>query len=56
MRYLLGQALAVDPDHVEEERLNNLISQDRARLWLERVEEFFLDDLENSDDPDEEER
>jgi predicted anti-sigma-YlaC factor YlaD len=39
---LLGKALAVDPDEYPQERLANLISQKKARVLLERIEDLFL--------------
>ena len=41
---LLHRALAVDPDRRLEWRLNNLITQRRARWLLARENEFFADD------------
>ncbi len=49
---LLEQALAVDPDQDADQRLVNLIQQERARFLLDQADELFLDDLE---DPEEEE-
>lgn len=42
---LLHQALAVDPDKNPQQRLSNLILQQKARTLLEHVDEFFLDPL-----------
>lgn len=39
---LLEEALAIDVDADPEQRLLNLIAQERARWLLERVDEFFL--------------
>ncbi len=43
---LLEQALAIDPDSDLDQRLFNLIQQDRARWLLDQADELFLDDLE----------
>ena len=49
---LLERALAVDPDGDVDERLANVIQQDRARWLLDQADELFLDDLEDSgEDP-----
>jgi predicted anti-sigma-YlaC factor YlaD len=45
-RQLLGEALAIDPDDDPENRLQILLSQDKARWLLDHVEDFFLIDLE----------
>jgi predicted anti-sigma-YlaC factor YlaD len=50
-RRMLETALAVDPDVDASSRVQNLITQDRARLLLERIDDLFLED-----DPVEEER
>lgn len=39
---LLEKALAIDPDAVPEERLANLISQERARMLLDLADDLFL--------------
>jgi len=39
---LLNAALAIDPDALPSERLANLISRQRARLLLDRVDDLFL--------------
>ena len=44
---LLELALAVDPDGNPDERLANVIQQDRARWLLDQADELFLDDLED---------
>ena len=41
-RRALESALAIDPDAAPEERLPNLIAQERARRLLERVDELFF--------------
>jgi predicted anti-sigma-YlaC factor YlaD len=43
---LVRQALAVDLDAAPDERLSNRISQARARLLLERIDDLFLPPLE----------
>jgi len=40
---LMGQALAVDPNEVPDEKLTNLIAQQRAEWLVSRVDEFFLE-------------
>lgn len=47
---LLEKALAIDPDRVPAERLANLLQQRRARHYLARVDELFL----NLTDPEDE--
>jgi len=47
---LLEQALAIDVDRVPTERLANLLQQRRARYYLARVDELFL----NLSDPEDE--
>jgi predicted anti-sigma-YlaC factor YlaD len=42
-RRLLEMALAIDPDAVPARRLENLIAQRRARVLLDRIEEYFLE-------------
>ena len=42
---LLNDALAIDPDDAPENRLLNLISQRRARLLLEHVDDLFFEPL-----------
>lgn len=39
---LLEQALAIDPEHDPDHRLTTLIAQRRARLLLNRIDDFFL--------------
>lgn len=39
---LLETALAIDPDASPEDRLANLVTQQRARLLLERIDDLFL--------------
>src|SRR5690606_853081 len=39
---LLERALAVDPDALPEERLLNVLAQERARWLLDNVDQFFL--------------
>ncbi len=41
---LLHRALAIDPDERPEWRMNNLVSQRRARWLLERTDRLILDD------------
>jgi predicted anti-sigma-YlaC factor YlaD len=43
---LLEQALAVDPDHVPERRLANVLAQKRASQLLEQLDDLFLEPLE----------
>ena len=38
---LLESALAIDPDEDESIRLLNIVSQRRARLLLDHIDEFF---------------
>jgi predicted anti-sigma-YlaC factor YlaD len=40
---LMDQALAVDPDLVPNEKLTNLVAQQRAEWLLSRVDELFLE-------------
>ncbi len=40
---LLEKALAVDPDRDSTQRLENLITQRRARWLLTREDDYFLD-------------
>ncbi|MFQ5527694.1 MAG: TRAP transporter TatT component family protein [Thermoanaerobaculia bacterium] len=40
---LLEKALAVDVDEAPERRLANLVAQRRARLLLERIDEYFIE-------------
>ena len=42
---LLGQALAIDPEDNTDNRLQILLSQEKARWLLGHVEDFFLVDL-----------
>ncbi len=46
---LLELALAIDPDAKVGDRLANVVAQDRARLLQERVDELFLEPLEDDD-------
>ena len=49
---LLELALEVDPDRDLDDRLANILQQDRARWLLDRADELFLDDLGDlADDP-----
>jgi predicted anti-sigma-YlaC factor YlaD len=52
-RQLLKAAIAIDPDANPDNRLQNLLSQEKARWLLDHVEDFFLLDLE--EEPYEEE-
>lgn len=45
-RQLLGQAIAIDPEDNPDNRLQILLSQEKARWLLEHIEDFFLIDLE----------
>jgi predicted anti-sigma-YlaC factor YlaD len=45
-RRLLNQALAIDPDADPDDRLQILLSQEKARWLLDHIEDFFLLDLE----------
>jgi len=47
-RETLGQALAIDPDGSPPDRLLNLISQQRARTLLARIDDFFFVDESES--------
>lgn len=40
---LLKKALAVDPDKVKEQRLTNIVAQQRARWLLSRADELFVE-------------
>ena len=40
---LLEKALAVDVDKVPERRLANVLAQRRAKLLLERIDEYFIE-------------
>jgi len=51
-RQLLGAAMAIDPDASPENRLLNIITQNRARWLLERIEDYFL--LDDGDYEEEE--
>ncbi len=42
-KVFLGKALAVDPDAVAQQRLENALAQRRARWLLGRMDELFLD-------------
>jgi predicted anti-sigma-YlaC factor YlaD len=46
---LLGRALAIDPEDNADNRLQILLSQQKARWLLDHVEDFFLIDLEEGD-------
>jgi predicted anti-sigma-YlaC factor YlaD len=48
-RALLEQALAIDPDAFPDLRLANTIAQEKARWYLEHLEDYFL--IEEGDDP-----
>ncbi len=51
---LLGKALAIDPAQVPEaERLALIIQQERAQLMLDRIDEYFLEELEDLEDLEE---
>ncbi len=52
-RQLLKAAIAIDPDANPDNRLQNLLSQEKARWLLDHVEDFFLIILE--EEPYEEE-
>jgi len=45
-RQLLGQAIDIDPEDNPDNRLQILLSQEKARWLLDHVEDFFLIDLE----------
>ena len=45
-RQLLGQAIAIDPEDNPDNRLQILLSQEKARWLLDHIEDFFLIDLE----------
>ena len=45
-RQLLTQAIEIDPEDNPDNRLQILLSQDKARWLLDHVEDFFLIDLE----------
>ena len=47
---LLESALAVDPDEDESIRLVNLVTQKRARLLLDNVDELFYEPLQEEDE------
>lgn len=54
-RTMLETALAIDVDAIPSERLANVLSQRRARLLLDRIDELFLPPLDESgadSDPD----
>ena len=42
---LLGQALDLDADAYPSFRLENTLAQNRARMLLERIEDYFVEDL-----------
>lgn len=49
-REVLDKALAIDPDASPPDRLVNLISQQRARVLLARIDDFFfVDDSDGGD-------
>ncbi len=48
-RKLLRAALAIDPNASPENRLVNLLSQQRARWLLEHIEDYFLLDVEEDE-------
>lgn len=45
-RQLLGQAIDIDPEDNPDNRLQILLSQEKARWLLDHIEDFFLVDLE----------
>lgn len=47
---LMEQALAVDPDAYPNARLVNILTQRKARWYLEHLEEFFLLDFDTEGD------
>jgi predicted anti-sigma-YlaC factor YlaD len=47
---LMEKALAVDPDAYPPARLVNILTQRKARWYLENIEEFFLLDLPLEDE------
>lgn len=47
-RTMLETALAIDADAIPSERLANVLSQRRARLLLDRIDELFLPPLDES--------
>lgn len=47
---LMEQALAVDPDAYPDARLINILTQRKARWYLEHVDEFFLLDFDTEGD------
>ncbi len=52
----LERALAIDVDTTPNTRLANLVSQARARRLLERVDDYFLEPLDELDEPPAEEQ
>ncbi len=50
---LLAQALAIDPEDNPDNRLQILLSQEKARWMLGHIEDFFLIDLEEDLEEDE---
>jgi len=56
---LLDKALEIDPEENPESRLQNLISQQKARWLREHVEDFFLIEVDEeaaAEEPEQEER
>jgi predicted anti-sigma-YlaC factor YlaD len=49
-RRLLNQALAVDPEANPDNRLQILLSQDKALWLLNHIEDFFLIDTEEQEE------
>ena len=47
---LMEQALAVDPDAYPDARLVNILTQKKARWYLDHLEEFFLLDFDTEGD------
>jgi predicted anti-sigma-YlaC factor YlaD len=45
-RQLLGQAIAIDPEDNPDNRLQILLSQEKARWLIAHIEDFFLIELE----------
>jgi predicted anti-sigma-YlaC factor YlaD len=57
-RQLLAQALAIDPEDNPDNRLQILLSQEKAHWLLDHIEDFFLIDLEEEplEEPSEEDQ
>ena len=49
---LMETALAVDPDEYPPARLVNILTQRKARWYLENIEDFFLLDLPVEEEED----